>query len=72
MALGGADIHVYAPHPSFSMYRLISMAMGQDFSAISLEEGFRLPTDSGFFRELSDPVKKVFFIPSPYLYNIFL
>ncbi|MBN2372212.1 histidinol-phosphate transaminase [bacterium] len=65
MAFGGFNRPVYAPHPGFAMYRIISIAMGQEFRSITLEDGFELPSNKEFLEELSDVRQKIVFIASP-------
>ncbi|MGA1791459.1 MAG: histidinol-phosphate transaminase [bacterium] len=65
MVFGDHDLPVYAPHPSFSMYRIIALSMGLEFRKISLEEGFELPISQALIDELSGEPQKILFIPTP-------
>ncbi len=65
MAFGGSGRSVYAPYPSFSMYKIISIAMGQEFREIPLLDGFDLPLESRLLMNLSDETQKIVFIASP-------
>jgi len=65
MAYGGPDRPVYAPQPSFSMYRIITVSMGQKFLPIPLGDGFELSLDDAMLAELAAPPQKLVFIASP-------
>lgn len=65
MAYGGPERPVYAPHPSFSMYRIIAVSMGQKFLPIPLGDGFELSIDDAMLAELAAPPQKLVFIASP-------
>ncbi len=42
MAFGGQGAHVVFPHPTFSMYRIIALSMGEKTAAVPLLEDFEL------------------------------
>jgi len=65
MVFGDHDRPVYAPHPSFSMYRIIALSMGLEFRKIFLQETFELPISQALIDELSGEPQKILFIPTP-------
>ncbi|MGA1794241.1 MAG: histidinol-phosphate transaminase [bacterium] len=65
MAYGGPERPVYVPHPSFSMYRIIAVSMGQKFLPIPLGEGFELCVHDALLKELAAPPQKLVFIATP-------
>ena len=65
MAFGGPERPVYAPHPSFSMYRIIAVSMGQEFLKIPLGERFELSLDDAMLAKLAAPPQKLVFIATP-------
>ena len=65
MVFGDKDRPVYAPHPSFSMYRIIAISMGLEFRKIYLEDGFELPISQALIDELSGNPQKILFISTP-------
>jgi histidinol-phosphate aminotransferase len=65
MAFGDPNRPVYAPCPTFSMYRIISISMGIKFKKIPLGEGFKLPCDKQILSELAAHPQKILFIATP-------
>ncbi|MGA1840619.1 MAG: histidinol-phosphate transaminase [bacterium] len=65
MAFGDPNRPVYAPHPTFSMYRIISISMGMKFKKIPLEKGFELPFNQQILTDLNSQPQKILFIATP-------
>lgn len=65
MTFGDQNRPVYAPYPTFSMYRIISISMGMEFRMIPLGEGFELPLNQQILTELDSQPQKILFIATP-------